>query len=217
MTVPDPVETFSGQPVTLSFSLTQPPSAAFTLTPVASHVTFSPASFNFEDGTSATIVATPTSPTEPLTFNIAYLLSGPGSSQIGLSAPSTSLNSKYGISSFCFLNYYYYYSYNECLGTFDFAFSTLAVGEESGPFVFSVNPPPNNDLTLTPTAPGCIFVPPSIQFTYASPVSSFLVTCNSVGSPIAQFTLSGTDSEHYAIPEASAITVGASMIENIYI
>lgn len=95
--VPESVETFSGKPVVLNFQIDFPPPVAFTLTPVASHVTFNPTSFTFGEGTSANIVATPTSPTENVQGIISYVLSGAGSAQIGLSRATTSLQANYGM------------------------------------------------------------------------------------------------------------------------
>jgi len=189
LTVPSSMQTYSNYPVILQFNLANRPAVPFVVTPTATHFTFNPSSITFKDITSAQIVCTPTSPTEPKMGTVSYNISGDGSSFIGLSSAITSINSRYGV-----------------LAS---SFAGGAVGDESIPFSQILTPSPVNGVTFTPYAPGCEFHPATADFGPLSNVVTQTITCNSPGNPTIQYKMSGPDAKHYRIPDMQQISISA--------
>lgn len=91
----------------------------------------------------------------------------------------------------------------------------LTVGTASDLLTIETDPTPVNDLSLTPSAPGCTFFPSTISFSQASPTAMFSFSCVSPGKLWVRFDVGGTDAVHYSIPDPVSVNIALSMLRYI--
>ncbi|NLS01651.1 IPTL-CTERM sorting domain-containing protein, partial [Rhizobium sp. P38BS-XIX] len=90
------------------------------------------------------------------------------------------------------------------------AFPTTRAGGTTSSLTMSLSLAPDNNLTITPTAPGLTFSPSTITFASGTTTQTFTVTADSAATPgpvAISYTLGGTDAADYTTPANSSMTV----------
>ncbi|MBB6488448.1 IPT/TIG domain-containing protein, partial [Rhizobium lusitanum] len=89
-------------------------------------------------------------------------------------------------------------------------FPVVQAGSTTGALTMTLSEAPGSGLTVTPTATGLTFTPPTIAFGAGSSSQTFTVTANNGATPGAatiSYALGGADAAQYVTPANSSLTV----------